>query len=108
MSNDDFELVHGSGNVFRDFGHADADIQQAKAILAARIIGALDDQKISVRRAQEITGFAAADFSRVRQAKVRHFTIDRLMTMLVKLNNDVEISIDVHPRRVAAPAQASG
>ena len=28
MSNDDFELVHGSGNVFRDFGHADADIHQ--------------------------------------------------------------------------------
>ena len=69
-----------------------------------KIIGALDDQKISVRRAQEITGFAAADFSRVRQAKVQRFTIDRLMTMLVKLNKDVEISIDVHPRRVAAAA----
>jgi hypothetical protein len=32
------ELVHGSGNVFRDFGHADAAVLQMKAILAAEII----------------------------------------------------------------------
>ena len=25
MSKDDFELVHGSGNVFRDFGDPDAE-----------------------------------------------------------------------------------
>ena len=34
MSKDDFELVHGSGNVFRDFGDPDAEILQLKAILA--------------------------------------------------------------------------
>jgi len=105
MSKKDFELVRGSGNVFRDMGFPEADILQAKSMLAAKIIGALDDQDISVRRAQELTGFAAADFSRVRQAKVQRFTIDRLMAMLVKLNADVEVSIDVHPRRaVASPA----
>lgn len=106
MSNDDFELVRGSGNVFRDMGFPEADILQAKSTLAAKIIGALDDKGISVRRAQELTGFAAADFSRVRQAKVQRFTIDRLMAMLVTLNADVEVSIDVHPRRaVVAPAR---
>ena len=45
-TNDDFELVHGSGNVFRDFGRADADVQQTKALLAARIIGILDDERL--------------------------------------------------------------
>ena len=39
----DGELVYGSGNVFRDFGRADADVQQTKALLAARIIGILDN-----------------------------------------------------------------
>jgi|SRR4051794_5775657 predicted XRE-type DNA-binding protein len=102
MSNDDFELVRGSGNVFRDMGFPEADILQAKSTLAAKIIGVLDDKGISVRRAQELTGFAAADFSRVRQAKVQRFTIDRLLAMLVKLNADVEVSIDVHPRRAIA------
>src|SRR3954447_22538557 len=106
MTKDDLELVRGSGNVFRDVGHPDADILHAKAVLAAKIIGVLDDLGISVRRAHELTGFAAADFSRVRQAKVQRFTIDRLMAMLVKLNTDLEVSIDVHPRRaVASPAR---
>jgi predicted XRE-type DNA-binding protein len=106
MSKHDFELVRGSGNVFRDVGFSEADILQAKSMLAAKIIGVLDDEGISVRRAHELTGFAAADFSRVRQAKVQRFTIDRLMAMLVKLNADVEVSIDVHPRRaVASPAR---
>ncbi len=98
MSKDDFELVRGSGNVFRDLGHPDADILQAKAILAAKIIGVLDDRRITVRRAHELTGFAAADFSRVRQAKLQRFTLERLISMLVKLNDDVEVSIDVRPR----------
>jgi predicted XRE-type DNA-binding protein len=98
MKNDDIELVHGSGNVFRDLGHPDADILQAKAILAARIIGVLDDHGITVRRAHELTGFAAADFSRVRQARLQRFTLERLISMLLKLNGDVEVSIDVRPR----------
>jgi predicted XRE-type DNA-binding protein len=106
MSKDDFELVRGSGNVFRDLGHPDADILQAKAILSARITGVLDDRRISVRRAQELTGFAAADFSRVRQAKLQRFTLERLISMLVKLNEDVEVSIDVRPRGRPSAAHA--
>ena len=102
MSDEDFELVHGSGNVFRDLGHPDAEILQLKAILAANIIAVLDEQKISVRRAHELTGFAAADFSRVRQAKVRRFTIDRLIAMLGKLDQDVEVSVKVSARKVSA------
>ena len=33
--NDDFELIRGSGNVFRDFGRVNAGVAQARAILAA-------------------------------------------------------------------------
>ena len=29
MSEEDFELVRGSGNVFRDFGDPNADLEQA-------------------------------------------------------------------------------
>jgi predicted XRE-type DNA-binding protein len=107
MSKDDFELVRGSGNVFRDFGDPNAEIQQLKAILAAKIIEILDEQKITVRRAHEITGFAAADFSRVRKAKLQRFTIDRLMAMLGKLNQDVEVTVKVR-RRSAALGPAVG
>jgi predicted XRE-type DNA-binding protein len=96
---DDCEVIRGSGNVFRDFGHPDADREQLRAILAAKIIGVLDDRTLSVRDAQAATGIAAADFSRIRQAKLDRFTIDRLMTILSRLGQEVEVSVNVHPRR---------
>ncbi len=40
------DLVRGSGNVFRDFGDANPDLEQAKAILAAKIIGILDEREL--------------------------------------------------------------
>ena len=93
--------MRGSGNVFRDFGYPDADVQQIKALLAAKIIGVLDDEDLSTRRAQEKTGIAHADFARIRNAKLDRFTIDRLVTVLNKLGKDVDVRIDVHPRAVA-------
>ena len=36
MSAGDFEPVEGSGNVFRNLGDPDADLRQAKAVVAAR------------------------------------------------------------------------
>jgi len=98
MTDDDMELIHGSGNVFRDLGLPNSEVEQLKAILAAKIIGVLDGQELTVRRAHELTGFAAGDFSRVRQAKLSRFTVDRLMSMLDKLDQDVEVTVNVQPR----------
>ena len=38
MKNDDMELVRGSGNVYRDFERPNAGLEQARAIIAAKII----------------------------------------------------------------------
>lgn len=97
-NDDDFELVRGSGNVFRDLGHPNPEVLQLKAILAAKIIDVLDKGKITSRRAHEMTGFAAADFSRIRNARLARFTIERMMTMLDRLNQDVHIRITVESR----------
>ena len=99
----DIELVHGSGNVFRDLGLPNPEAEQLKAILAAKIIAVLDNENITVRSAHEKTGFAAADFSRVRQAKLARFTIDRLMAMLDRLGQDVEVTVSVRARGNFAP-----
>lgn len=101
---DDFDIIRGSGNVFRDLGHPDADREQLRALLAAQIIGVLDDRKLTVRAAQELTGVAAGDFSRIRQVKLGRFTIDRLMMILAGLGQDVEVTVRVRPR-VSASAE---
>jgi predicted XRE-type DNA-binding protein len=94
---DEIEIVKGSGNAFRDFGHPNADLEHLKAILAAKIIGVLDDQEISVRKAQAATGIAAADFSRIRNAQLDRFTVDRLMTILNRLDQRVKVRVSVQP-----------
>jgi predicted XRE-type DNA-binding protein len=101
--NDDIQIIRGSGNVFRDLGHPDADREQLRALLAARIIGVLDNRKLTVRAAHELTGVAAADFSRIRRANLGRFTIDRLMTILASLGQQVEVTVSVRPRRAGHP-----
>lgn len=95
---DEMELIHGSGNVFADFGHPNAAAEHLKAVLAARIIGTLNDAKMTLRAAEAATGVAAADFSRIRKAKLSRFTIDRLMAILDKLNQQVEVTVAVKPK----------
>lgn len=95
MSERNIELVRGSGNVFRDLGDPDADLKQAKAILAARVIVVLNERELSVRRAGDLTGFAAADFSRIRNADLSRFTLDRLMRMLAALDKGLRITVHV-------------
>lgn len=63
-------------------------------MLAAQILKVLDKRKLTVRAAGDLTGMAAADFSRVRQAKLDRFTIDRLMAILAKF----ELVICKHTR----------
>ena len=98
MTGEPIETVDGSGNVFRDFGYPDADVRQAKALMGTQIMKILDDEGLSTRQAEARTGVAHSEFSRIRQAKFSRFTIDRLMTILARLGQDVELSVTVHPR----------
>jgi predicted XRE-type DNA-binding protein len=95
---DDLEVVRGSGNVFRDFGYPDADVRQAKALLAAQIIKVLDAEKLSTRQAEARTGIAHSEFVRIRNVNLGRFTIDRLVTILDQLGQEVELSVNVRPR----------
>lgn len=100
MNNEPLEIVRGSGNAFADFGHPNAEVEQLKALLAAEIMGVLDDRGFTVRKAEDLTGIAAADFSRIRKVKLDRFTIDRLMTILKRLDQDVDVRVTVRPHPV--------
>jgi predicted XRE-type DNA-binding protein len=98
MKREKLEVVRGSGNVFRDLGRTHADTEQFKAILAAEIIKALDRDQLTVRAAHDRTGIAAADFSRIRNADLGRFTVDRLMGIINKLGSRVEVKVRFYRR----------
>ena len=104
MKGERLEVMRGSGNVFRDLGHDNADIEQFKAILAAEIIKALDREGLSVRGAQGRTGIAAADFSRIRNADLGRFTVDRLMAIINRLGSRIEVKVKVRRAETAEHA----
>jgi predicted XRE-type DNA-binding protein len=106
---DDFELIHGSGNIYRDFGRPNAELLQARAIIAAKIIGILDERKLTTRAAEKLTGVSHSEFSRIRNAQLRRFTLDRMIMILGKLDEDVEVNVTFSPRlhgtHVASPVR---
>jgi predicted XRE-type DNA-binding protein len=96
MSKEELELVRGSGNVFRDLNLPNPDVAQLKAIFAAEILKILDSENLTVRAAHARTGVAAADFSRIRNADLGRFTLDRLISIINRLGSRVEVTVAVH------------
>ena len=97
MKNEPLEVTRSSGNVYRDIGHADADVKQLKALLAAEIIKTLDRDGLTLRAAQARSGIAAADFSRIRNADLARFTLDRLVGIINRLGSRVEVKLKIKP-----------
>jgi predicted XRE-type DNA-binding protein len=96
------ELVRGSGNVYRDLGRPTADLEQARALVAANIIRVLDERKLSTRDAEKLTGISHSEYSRIRGTQLRRFTLDRLIAILGKLDAEVEVNITLRSRRHGA------
>lgn len=95
MTEEPIDVVRGSGNLFRDLGLENPDLRQLKALLAAEVIKTLDRGGLTVREASARTGVAAADFSRIRNVKLDRFTVDRLMTILCGLGQEVRVAVSV-------------
>ena len=98
MKGEKLEVVKGSGNVFRDLGHKNADADQFKAILAAEIIKTIDRRGLSVRQTQSLTGIDAGDFSRIRNADFRRMSVERLMGIINRLGARIEVAVKVRRR----------
>ena len=96
--NNDIELIRGSGNVFDDLDRDDSGLKQARAILAAKIIGILDERGLSTREAESLTGVSHSEFSRIRNAKLGRFSLDRLIKILGKIDNNIEVNITFRSR----------
>ena len=81
-------------------------VLQMKAILAAAIIKMLDRERLTMRGAHARTGVAAADFSRIRNADLGRFALDRLVSIVNRLGARVEVKIKVRSMQGAGSAVA--
>lgn len=98
MSDEQLNPVHESPGSAVTFSLASSDIQHAKRAMAAEIMKTLDARQWSTRRAEQETGVNHADFTRIRRANVSRYSLERLMTILQTLGQDVELAIHVQTR----------
>ena len=99
---DKLEVVRGTGNVFADFGDADAEAKQLKAQMAAEIIATLDKQGLTARAGATKAQVDPADIQRIRNGDLSRFTLDRLIRVAYRLGRKVEMKIVAAPTRAAA------
>src|SRR5882757_6005368 len=96
------DISLGSGNVFADLGFADAEERQTKLRLAHALNTILDQRRLTQAAAAARLGLNQPKVSALRNYKLEGFSVERLMSLLNALDQDVEIVIRAKPRSRAA------
>ena len=83
----------GSGNVFEDLGFEQPETHRTKAALSILIEKAIEERGLTQTQAARIMGVAQPDVSRLVRGRVEEFSVERLMTLITRLDRDVEIVV---------------
>ncbi len=96
-------LVRSSGNPFADMGMADADARLAKAQLAQRITAIMRERDMTQQQMAEALGVDQPQVSRISRGQLHDFSFERLMHLVNRLNQDIEITVrdNTEPSRPA-------
>lgn len=94
----DEAIIRGTGNVFADLGYADAEERQTKLRLAHAINSLIGRRRLTQAVAAEKLGVNQPKVSALANYKLDGFSVERLMTFLTALDQDVEIVIKRKPR----------
>ena len=82
-----------SGNVFADLGLPDAAALDIKVRLAVEIVRLIDARRLSQSAAAVLLKINQPKISALKHYKLDGFSVERLMTFLLALGQDVEIRI---------------
>jgi len=97
----DFEV--SSGNVFADLGFPDAAELDIKVRLAVEIVRLIDARCLSQVAAAKVLKINQPKISALKHYKLDGFSVERLMSFLIALGQDVEIRIRPHGKSDPAP-----
>lgn len=94
---EEFEVYHGSGNVFAELDLPDAEERLAKAELARQILNLITERRLTQTQAAELLGIDQPKVSALTRGKLSGFSMERLFQFLNALGQDVEITIKAKP-----------
>ena len=91
-------ITRSTGNVFADLGYADAGERQTKLRLAMALNGIITRRKLTQVEAAACLSIGQPKISALTNYKLDGFSVERLMTFLTALDQDVEIIVRAKPR----------
>lgn len=94
----DVTITRGTSNVFADLGYADADERQTKLRLAYALNRIIARRRLTQVDAAARLGINQPKISALARYKLDGFSVERLMTFLTALDQDVKIVIKTKPR----------
>ena len=89
----DTESRRGGTNVFADLNLPDAQGHLVKAQLVSRIMDIMKARKLTQTAVAKVVGISQPDVSNLIRGRFRGYSIDRLMSFLVALDQDIEIVV---------------
>ena len=92
-------VTSSSGNVFADIGVAEPEEELAKAQLASRIREVVRRSRLTQVAAAAVMGIDQPKVSALLNGRLTNFSSERLMRLLTRLGQDVEIVVKTKPRR---------
>ena len=91
------DAIPSSGNPFADLGMADADTRLAKARLAQRITAYMNDRQLTQSALAGILEIDQPKVSAIARGQLKDFSLERLMTLVNRLDMDIEIRVVPNP-----------
>ena len=91
------KLYRGSGNIYEDLGFVDSEEMQAKAMLASRILTIIEEKQWTQSQAAEKLGIKQPKISLLNRGQFSGFSLEKLIHLLNKLNQDIEIVVKQRP-----------
>ncbi len=92
MSND-ITFTESSGNIFADLGFDDPEYELNRADLAIRIAKLIRERSLSTKEAARLMEADEANVSAILRGHLSDVPVDRLMSYLALLGQDVEIVV---------------
>lgn len=93
------EMEIGSDNVFADLGLEDAPELKLKAAIVGQINSILRHRHLTQVQAAELLDLPQPKISALKNGKLRGFSLEKLLEIMVKLDRDVEISFSKSARK---------
>jgi predicted XRE-type DNA-binding protein len=94
-------VTSGSGNVFADLGFPEPEEELTKAQLASHIRQIIKRRRLTQAAAAALMGIDQPKVSALLNGRLANFSSERLMRLLTRLGQDVEITVKAKPRNRA-------